>query len=581
MVLGAVAASTLLVWPIGDYLVDDDWVFTRSLQILAEQGRLRILDYNPMSLVGHLAWGGLFTAVFGFGFSVAKLSTVALLAVECLALLALLRRVGAAESTALLATLALLFSPVHFFQSFLYATDVPTLAWTSLALLLYARGFAETGRRSHGALLLAGLCVSWAWTIRQGAIVGAAAPGLYLLLFDRARLRDPGTLLAAFGPPAVAVLGFQYWYLFVHGPTVTYLQSSRSIFDSLGALDARLLLAASYTLGCYLAFFLLPVVLAARPPSLASLSRRRRGLLLAAWAAVAAAFAWLNLANGLLFPYIRNKVSRFGFLSPNEAIVGARDPLWGDGVAWTVTVLLAIGLALLAARWIAGTQPDPAGASDDDARRRTVTLRLASLLLGLQMVYALATIGILFDRHLISVMPAAMVCFVGCLAPGSRLRPLPYALCLAPLAFYSVAGSHDVHAWSRAAARAGQALIDRGVDPERISAGIAFDGWHMYERSWQTTDAGAPRRQAREGGGTGHQDPIWVLNLTPGIRTEYLVSLSPRMRPKTWRPALSHWAVDLPQPRLRLYEEVEQHPYRRYWPWREDAVYTLRERARD
>ena len=575
----SIACSYLLVWPVGEYLLEDEWAYTRSLYFLAEEGRLRILDYNPMSLVGHLAWGTLFTSVFGLGFTQAKLSTVVLLFVECLALMALLRRVGAAETTALLATLAMLFSPVHFFQSFFFATDVPTLAWSTLALLFYAKGFTESGPRSYRALLVAGLCVSWAWTIRQGAIVGAAAPALYLLLFDRARLRDPKTLIASFGPPAIAVLGLQYWYLFVHGPTSSYLLSSRDILGFLAGVDARSLLGAVYALSCYLAFFLLPVLLAARPPAIRALRGGRRMLLWVSWGSIAAGFLWFNVRLGMLFPYIRNKITRFGYLSPNEVIVGARDPLWGDGVAWLWTVLLVIGFGLLVARWIVGPERQTGAAERPGESGRTVTLRLAALLLGLQLVYAFLTIGILFDRHLIALIPAAMVIFVGCLASGSRLRPLPYALTLIPLVFYSVAGTHDVHAFSRAATTAGRALVEKGIDPQRIDAGLAFDGWHMYERSWPGAEARRPRHFARNSDGNGHRDAIWVQGLTPGILSQYVVSLSPRMQPRRWRPALSHWAVELPQPRLGLYRVVDQHPYFRYWPWGEAAVYTLVDRS--
>jgi hypothetical protein len=37
--------------------------------------------------------------------------------------------------------------------------------------------------------------------------------------------------------------------------------------------------------------------------------------------------------------------------------------------------------------------------------------------------------------------------------------------------------------------------------------------------------------------------------------------------------------VELPQPRLGLYRVVDQHPYFRYWPWGEAAVYTLVDRS--
>ena len=40
-----------------------------------------------------------------------------------------------------------------------------------------------------------------------------------------------------------------------------------------------------------------------------------------------------------------------------------------------------------------------------------------------------------------------------------------------------------------------------------------------------------------------------------------------------------HVLFDPPQPRLGLYRVVDQHPYFRYWPWGEAAVYSLVDRS--
>ena len=49
------------------------------------------------------------------------------------------------------------------------------------------------------------------------------------------------------------------------------------------------------------------------------------------------------------------------------------------------------------------------------------------------------------------------------------------------LAHYSLASTHDVHAESRLAFRAGNDLMAEGVSPAKINGGYAFDGWHLYE----------------------------------------------------------------------------------------------------
>lgn len=576
IVLLAVGAAYLLVWPVGEYLVGDEWIFARSLALLHETGSIRILDYNPMSLVGHILWGGAFTSLFGFGFGVAKLSTVALLVIECFAVRSLLLRAGARDGTATCAVLVLLFNPLHFFQGFLYATDVPTLAWSSLALCFYTRGFSMVGTGSLRNLTLGSLFAAIAWGVRQGAIVVVVAALLYLLLFERARLREPATWLACFALPAVAVVGFQAWYQLVHGPTTSYLSSGRTILAALRALDLRGGAFAAYALGCYVAFFLLPLLFAFPFSGRRALGTKRSAATLVVWSGIGAAFVWRSVYLGQLFPYLRNKITRFGFLTPNEVIVGAREVWWGDTLGWIASVLLALGAAIFVARWLRGREPRDADLAypPDPEPVRAVVVRFAGLLLALQLAYGFATFGILFDRHLIALLPAALVVLVGSQAPGVHVRLVPYALCLVPYALYAVAGTHDVHAFSRAAAAAGDRLIARGVDPQRIDAGLAFNGWHMYERSWEMGPDGPPRHYAREGR-AGAQDAYYLSGLTPAILTQYVVSLSPTMQPEHWQHALPYWARMLKQPTLDNYHVIDELPYRRYWPWGEGHVYTL------
>jgi hypothetical protein len=109
--------------------------------------------------------------------------------------------------------------------------------------------------------------------------------------------------------------------------------------------------------------------------------------------------------------------------------------------------------------------------------------RLALILLFLQGGYCLATAPILFDRHLLIMAPAALV--VATLYAASsraRFRPVLYGVCLIPAAFYSVAGTHDLHAISRGIWRVGESLLAEGIDSVEINAGYAFDGWHTYDR---------------------------------------------------------------------------------------------------
>jgi hypothetical protein len=563
----AIVTITLLVRPFGDYLVGDEWAYARSLRILYDHGVLRILDWNPMTLITHLLWGRLWVAIFGPGFTVARISTVALTLVELAALAALLRRMGARESTVTMAGLAVLVTPLHLFHSVYYTTDIPTLAWGTVALACYARGLTQEGGRGGRFFLAGSVAAAAAFGVRQSGLLVVAALGTYLVVFDRPRLRRPRTVLACFAVPGAAVVAFQVWYHTVHGVTASYRFARAEALAALEGMSLLQILEAVYVILVYVAFFLLPLWLSTvRPPSRPWFRGKLRSALVAACAAPG---IWLALAHGRHFPYLRNKLTAFGFLGPNELLAGDRPVLWPPAVGWAVTILVIAAGAGFLLRWWDGRRAGDAAEEDTTARK--IILRLAGILLGWQAAYSLLTWGILFDRHLLLLLPASVLVFVGSLPPGAKLR-LPVAgLVLVPLAAYGIAGTHDVHAFSRAAFAAGRDLLSRGVDVSEIDAGYAFDGWHMYERSWDDVlRRGLPFR-ARPG------DAWYVPLVVPRLQTRYVVSLS------VGRPAASvgevdappPWATPNPAPPLELYRPVGEVPYRRFWPWGEEAVHTL------
>lgn len=574
--VAAIAVSFFIVWPVGSYPVEDDWAFASTLLRLHETGEVRIVEWHPMSLVTHLFWGVLFTKGLGFSFTVTKLSTVALLVFECLGLIALLRQIGTSERLLTAAVLAVVFNPLHFFQSFLYATDVPALAWTTLALLAYSRGLGGVPR-SRSWLLLGSAFATLALGIRQSGILVAAAAFLHLLLYARQRLASPRDLAAAFALPLVSTAAFAWWYYSIHGATEANREAQAAIVGQLLGLRPIAGGWIVYCLLAYLGFFLLPLM-PALPLRIRRPTRTPRDLLaLASCVALLAVFLWGTLRDGQRFPYISNKITKFGYLSPNEVIVGAREVLWprlGGEVMSAV-----VGIAALALVWISirGNEADGRRAVPDELARATT--RLCALLLGLQLLYQFLTIGIAFDRHFLIFLPAAVVVFVARMGSSVRVPAWRFAPGLLLFAGYSLAGTHDVHAFSRAAFEAGEALIAEGVDPASIDAGYAFDGWYMYERSQRETRE--QRLPSRARAGRNVADAWYVRKLFPRIETRFVVSLSETMEWSAWRHAVSPWARRYAfLPRIGGYQRVRTHPYRSYWPPKQQRVFVLTDPTR-
>ncbi len=504
IVCGLVVAAYLLVWPVGEYAINDDWAYAKSLEYLVRDGRIKILDWNPMSLVGHLAWGGLFTALFGFSLTVTKISVVCLGLIECLALQRLLRLCQVSCSLALAATLAVLFNPLQFVHLFNFQTDVPAAAWEVVAVLCGVSALAGPAAPRRGALCRFSLAALAACLIRQNAVVLPAALALYAALWERHRWRV-GDSFAAFGPVGAGLAAFIAWYRGWHGETLAWREASQQLVEWLHHVRTDELAEIAFTVFLYVGLFVLPLACAA-PRALARLPRGWSGVawLLAAWLA-GNAFA-LSVLNERVFPYLWNVLTPYGYYQPNELFVGDRELIWGPTWAWIISGASYLAGVSLLGRILSSAAPgcrpnatadhidaspvagggsapaaEPAASAGDATQARCVARRLLLILLALHVVYSILAAPILFDRHLLPLLPIATALFCLGLPRASGQCAWGGWACLAAFAVYSVLATHDIHRLSRTVFVAADDLKAQGISPLVVNGGYAYDGWNTYD----------------------------------------------------------------------------------------------------
>jgi hypothetical protein len=570
-ILALIAASYLLVWPVGDYAFNDDWAYFTSLERLADNGRIEILDWNPMSLVGHLVWGELFTALFGFSFTVTKLSVVALAMIESVVLLRLLRWCGVASGLAVIAVAAVFFNPVHFVHVFSFQTDVPAVAWEVVAVFCYVRAIGESVRPRPGWLLGGALAVAQAYLIRQSAVVIPAALAVYVLACERKRWRA-GACAAAFLPACLVIAGFQIWYQGIHGETAAFREASAQVMQFIRHPPVADLPEILFSYFIYLGLFCLPLLPAvARSVWRAYPVRQEVAWLAIVWGVVNA-FA-LSVMSERVFPYVRNVLTPYGFYLPNELFVGDRELLWGEPIAWLIAVASFVSGCCLARRLVSPpTQPATSYAG--------VARRLLTVLFIFHLAYFTATSPLLFDRHLLPLAPiCAGLCCIPAPLGATRPKVWPCTACLVPMALYSVIATHDVHRLSQAGFQAADELVRSGADPLTVNGGYAFDGWLTYEIApsaltpalgdvkwwksnvWEATKI-SPTRFSRWTLDAGQG--WWYGRTRPDKAPKYVVASSP---------------APLDTDARHRFAELPTREYQRWWPWRRERVYVYEVRA--
>ena len=165
--LGAIwALMAVLIDPIGDFPINDDWAYGLPVKWLVEEGRLRFTDWQSISLVAQVFWGSPFAWVLGFSFTALRISTLALAMVGLGSAYLLGREMGLAKLAAAVIPGLLIINPTFVFWSYSFMTDVPCLSLMVLALYLLIRG----QQRGDGATYWAG----WAAVV-TGALIRQSA----------------------------------------------------------------------------------------------------------------------------------------------------------------------------------------------------------------------------------------------------------------------------------------------------------------------------------------------------------------------------------------------------------------------
>jgi 4-amino-4-deoxy-L-arabinose transferase-like glycosyltransferase len=493
------AVLVILVPPVGEFPIDDDWVYASVVKSLLETGQLEIPIWAATSIVLQAYWGALFTQIFGFSHIALRMSTLVLALAGVMGCYVLLRELLGARR-ALVGALLLLFNPLYVFLSYSFMTDVPYLSLQLWALVCYV--LALRGPRPSLAWLVAGSALAGAaFLVRQlgAALPLAALGGLVATIGWRAALR-PQHLAAVLGPFLPALL------LGIHidsqrGPVREEPLAWTLAFWAeegpglIGVVLARLAGMLS-TLGLLLLPLTAGLLIDRSVPHL-SLPRR--------WVA---AIVLLVLLLGFvvrtavfnenpLLPHLATTLTSRGFQAvpvnrtlPDSILV----PQWALLVA-TAMALFSGGLLVVttaATPWRMLVR-GPA----------VVPLLFGLVTLGLTALYYVRPHHLVYDRYLLAVFPSLLIVMLASFRPYGWGRRIVMTG-VAALAAWSIWWEREYLERRAAVWNAGLALVERGVPPEEVNGGREWNGWHRG----RAVMAAAARDAERDG--TAHSLDLYV-----------------------------------------------------------------------
>lgn len=169
----------ILVNPIGDFPLNDDWAYAIGVRSVLEQGSFQIPGFSSANVGPQIYWGALFCLPFGFSFTALRFSSLTLGLLGGWAAYGLFAEVWKNRAVALIAALVLLVNPLYFGLANTFMTDVPFLALVITSMFLIVRGM----RREDPMFVVAGMLVCiLATLLRQLALVVLLGYAMALLV---------------------------------------------------------------------------------------------------------------------------------------------------------------------------------------------------------------------------------------------------------------------------------------------------------------------------------------------------------------------------------------------------------------
>lgn len=198
-----------VVWPQGEFPLNDDWSYTWSAKWLYMHGDIRIGDWPAMTLWSHLVWGLLFLKVFGFSFFILRFS---MMVAAFISLRLLLKIIGKRSDmhSGLAAAITLLSCPIFFNLANTYMTDISFIMF-AIAAVYAASRFFEEGQTLHFILVF--IFSILLTLVRQYGVVLPIA-FTFACMFRRIPTRFSAVLFGVIGIGiTIAILKFYESYL--------------------------------------------------------------------------------------------------------------------------------------------------------------------------------------------------------------------------------------------------------------------------------------------------------------------------------------------------------------------------------
>ncbi len=478
----AVATCVLATLPIAEMPFNDDFSYSFTSRELAHTGHLIYNGWASAALGPQAYWGALFIKLFGFSFTVTRLSTLPIAAAVAVAGYALARRCGLRQNLAALSALTLSISPLFLPLAASFMTDAMGLLLALLSLnMVIAAGLTKTTRRATICIVVLVILALIAGTVRQ-IMWMTAITGLPAIAWLRRNERP--ILIAALLAWIFMIAGA--WITLRWFDTQPYAIPERPISLAISQLRhaPEVCLRNIWALLLTLTLWTLPAIIVSLPAV-----RRFHSW---QWALTAVIFISILIARHKKWidasaPWIGNTITWTGVMDGQELGPG-RPPIL-PGKLWALMSFATYATVSLIAAMLCGLRP-----FQKISPERWIILTLILFALGyFALVLPRCTYNRAYDRYVLPLYPCVTIPLLlvwqrlNAIKPSRNWARIGW-VALSLFTLFGIGLTQELLSLARARATAATELTSSGIPRTQIDAGFEYDYWTQLDQQGHLND---------------------------------------------------------------------------------------------
>jgi hypothetical protein len=476
LLLGVWVAMLAIVNPIGNFPLNDDWVYGKAVKYLLSSGHYTLMDNSSATLFSQVFWGALFCLPTGFSFTTLRISCIVLGFVAAVVFYFFSFSVSRKRKTSFLVALLLIANPLYFSLSNTFMTDIPFLCFAIISILFFYKTLQSD---SYSNLLVAIVFSILATLTRQVGIVIPLAYGIALLSISENKISHR---IKGFIPFLIT-----FFVLYAY---ILWMKNANPLFDPYQGASGVLFSAKDMPgfvfrffkhIGHFLyyaGFFLLPVLLFSAPAAYASVSRRHQKIVIACMVLVTPllVFVWSDLPIG----NILNK----GGIGPKTLRDTYILDINGTVIIPPDLMNVIFGLGFIGALLVVVNYMAVLLEINISYKEKKISLhsQLTTFLILIAVGYSLLSSLLFgfFDRYLLPMLVITLLVSVKYSGAYRVIIPVRYlsAIVAVFITVFSILATHDYLAWNRARWQAFNYLTEEcRISRGKIDGGYECNGW--------------------------------------------------------------------------------------------------------